>query len=549
MSTITGLVKPLNALRKKAEQFASLCEEHLFLLKKAWDGESKSLSTIILSVIVANLFYLANLTLSIDDEIHANYSAVPHWISVGRWTLAALNYFLFPQPVVPFVPYLVFSVCLGLGYWLLLKAHRIHIGWISYLSLFTFSTYPLWHLIAYFDSTVYGIGVGMALIGLCALLFSTSLYSDHRSILTYVIQMSSQVALLGFAVAAYQSFVFMYLIVGAGIVLINIFNGVDLHARNLLKGLLQIVIVSTLAVLVQTSVAAFIQKLTNIPPSSYLDTFYGDQLNWWERLGLLVSEAKAYYTGDRSKFGVPFTSSFMLFIMASLFIAYRAIFQRQRSTIRRLTLIFSWLFVLTTPFLMILIFSNPPPARTLWPLAYVFWLMSVILLQTRTLLARTLASLLIVLFGLQSVYINNLYNAKAIIANQFDRALAADIYSRLGMVDPTFDRAKPAMVSFYGQARFILPAYSSHWSTTVVASSYDWNSAGRIVSYMRLMGCQNLSLLPDTQRVELADEFDKMPAWPADGFIKKVNDVFLIKLSNEPDGFHARLEAKSKSNK
>ncbi len=138
--------------------------------------------------------------------------------------------------------------------------------------------------------------------------------------------------------------------------------------------------------------------------------------------------------------------------------------------------------------------------------------MSVILLQTRTLLARTLASLLIVLFGLQSVYINNLYNVKAIIANQFVRALAADIYSRLGMVDPPFDRAKPAMVSFYGQARFILPAYSSHWSTTVVASSYDWNSAGRIVSYMRLMGCQNLSLLPDTRTVELADEFDKMPA-------------------------------------
>ena len=496
---------------------------------------------IVVAVVLAlNLFYLANFSISIDDEIHAIMPSSVGWLSIGRWTTAIIEHFLFPRPVVPYSPYLFFSICLALSYSFLIRSHNLNNSNYKYLALPVFIVHPIWQFLTGFDATLPAIGVGLVLVTFSCLLFERTRHMLVKKV--YVPLFASvglQSILLAAAIASYQSFLLMYLAVVFGILLIKVIDGEKETHSTLVQGFVQIAIVSVLGFLVYQYVGLFARWITNTSPSYYIERFYirldlSSVSSIIQFLSSYLNNMYLYYSGDASRFGVNFSAFAAVTVLSALFT-----FQRlwREGRFARFWGISFWFMVVASPFLFSLFLVTP--SRTLFPIAYVAWLMAILLLKARRKFILWLNFFIILFFVVQGLNINGLYSARSIIAQRYDSLLAADIYKSLGSVDPDFDRGQPIFIDVYGTINFGA-AYPSPWSGTIGVSFFDWDGGnlGRIVLYMELMGYLNVKRLPDEQRIALTPEFEKMPAWPAAGFVKKIGNVYLVKLSDSPDSLH-----------
>ena len=72
-------------------------------------------------------------------------------------------------------------------------------------------------------------------------------------------------------------------------------------------------------------------------------------------------------------------------------------------------------------------------------------------------------------------------------------------------------------------------------------SFFDWDGGNllRMVTYMKVMGYQNINMLGEAERRRVTPLFAEMPVWPAAGSVRKVDDGYLVKLSQDPDPIHA----------
>ena len=73
--------------------------------------------------LVANLYFLSNFSPSIDDEFAALRGDPGVWLGQGRWTVYLIERFLFPQPAIPYAPYILLTVCQALAYVVVTRAH------------------------------------------------------------------------------------------------------------------------------------------------------------------------------------------------------------------------------------------------------------------------------------------------------------------------------------------------------------------------------------------------------------------------------------------
>jgi len=498
------------------------------------DSDLRDFSVIIAMTLIFNVFYLSNFSISIDDEVHAIVPSYRHWLSIGRYTAAILDRFLFPQPVIPYTPYLFFSLCSALSYFFVIKAHNITKNYHKYFTLPVFVTYPLWQLITGFDSTLPAISVGLVSVTLAGLLFERTRYmSVEKTFVPLLISMALQTVFIAIAIGAYQSFLLMYLTISFGIMLVKTIADEKETLQIFFQSVVQISVVSVLSLFLYHFTGTFARWVANIPLSSYLNTLYISSTSIRQLIFSFFSYAYSYYSGDASKFGVNFPANEALMLLSALFITQHL---WRKNVYKKILGILLWLMVVLSPFLFVL-FSIAMPSRSLFPLAYVAWLMAVILLKTKHKCLLGVNSVIISLMILQSLNINGLYTARSLIAQRYDSLLAADIYNRLGSEDPNFDRTQPVFIDVYGTVS-IASVYPNPSSGTLGVSFFEWDGGNlsRIVYYMRLMGYSNIERLPDEQRLALTPEFEKMPVWPATGCVKKVgSNIYLIKLSNLPD--------------
>lgn len=484
-----------------------------------------------------NLYPLSNFLLSIDDEFIA-YDPYKKWLTVGRWTAALIDRYVFPQPIIPYVPYAFFSICLALAYIFLIWAHNLPRDFRIYLAMLVFITYPIWQFIGSFDGILPAIGVGVVLVALSGLLLACTRkrWLGDAHFLTSIIL---QVVMVTVAIGAYQSFLLMYLGVGFGIVLTGMLRDRD-PLGVVLRSAIQILAVVVVSTLLYYIIAELAQWLTNISASTYLDSFLYTQLLFSDPLRFLrsyfVSEAFAYYSGSISKFGVAFPASGIITLLSLLSVIVR-IWHEDVS--RKLASVVLWSIVIATPFLFNVI-SIVLPTRSLFPIAYAMWLMTILLLSEKRRLLLILNIVFVCFLILQSVNINGLYNARLSITQQSDRLLAADLYDRIAALDATFDRTQPIFIDVYGKTdnHLLYPGPG-----TIGSSFFSWDDGRptRMVTFMRLLGYSNLNVLPDDQRLKLTPYFEKMPAWPATGCVQKVDGVYLIKLSRSPDKLHQQF--------
>jgi hypothetical protein len=503
------------------------------------DFTIREIGNLCLIGVIANIYFLANFSLSIDDELGATRIDRLIWIGQGRWTVYLIERFLFPQPAIPYSPFIVLLTCFALSYALLIRAHGYQPNWKTYASYPLFITFPCWWLISEFYSNVPAIGIGLLLV--CMSVYLTYRNSRPDSLRSFPGLRDSALAavMLATAMGAYQSFALLYLCAAAGVALVRSMRsgmaGGLLH-RHLCARALQVGML-LLAAGAMYAVINYAAQHISGAYSPYIAGFIRPE-NFQHPRWLLFSvarEAWHVYSGSSSIYGVSMPLAAVVALAASLSIL---LFPLKKALVNLLL----WGVVLGAPFaLHLLSGAGRMPVRSMLALAYVTWLMAMLLISRSRPLALAASLALILLYQIQIINVTSQYSAAASITQAHDQILAADLYRRIGEQSSDFDPDRPIIIDVYGH-KPNKSVYAQAPSSTTQASFFDWDNGSmmRMMAYMKVLGYQNIKALPDEERVALTPLFQDMPVWPAAGSVRKVGQRYLIKLSRDPDPVHAR---------
>lgn len=488
------------------------------------------------------IYFLSTFSFSIDDEMAAVRLDPAAWISQGRWFVYLVERFVFPQSSIPFAPYIFLIVTLAISYSLILRLHNYKPNWKTYFTYPIFCAFPTWWFISEFYSNVPALAFGMLFVSFSAYLFLAKNTTADSGFLNKALKNIFIVLMLACAVAAYQSLILFFITVIFGSLLIRtqdnaastrqlaIYATITLF-RGMLLVLLSIATYSAINVLAQKIVVAdsgYIGNFINI--KAILD-------NPFEVARSVLSEMGYMYTGDASRFGVNIGLSALIIAAATFSIFFTP---PRKSAV----LLILWTGVLVAPFIFNVISGGSPlPMRAMLAISYVSWLSAAILLTNKRPLALAVSCIVIALYQIQIFSTNSQYMASATITQAHDRMLAADIYRRIGELNTNFDRTAPIELDVFGKKN-LNTLYANGWSSTMQGSFFSWDNGNldRMVTYMRVMGYENLSTPTIDERIATTPLFKEMPVWPSEGSVKKVGNRYLVRLSKESDPTHEQFK-------
>lgn len=493
------------------------------------------------TAVIINILPMVNFFLSVDDEVGAYRTDPGVWIADGRWTAFLVEKFIFPQPVIPFVPHLFFYVCLAAAYMLILRAHQLKLTWITGLAYCVFVVHPIWWFIGEFYSNIPSTGFGV--LCLCMAIYITSRINlAEQAIKGQLTYISAAGLFLALAIGAYQSLVMFYIVVSVGAIIFNyramlvetaklshyLLKTIGTYIAVFFTGLLIYIIVNKFAQTIYTSNHGYIDSFLRI------DELFRDPLGI---TALVLEEMWKIYTGSDKSFGASFSSSAAVIGLAALFLL-------TQKTLKAFGLMLALtVAMLTAPFL--LHFATGAlylPLRSMLAVSFVSWIATVIILEREGIL-RYIGIFLSATLILQMVSVNGQYSASTILATTHDRLTAEALYSRMAALDPKFDRDAPIAVDVFGKMSFT-SRYPAPATSTMSASFFDWDEGNvhRMVRYMQLIGFKNLYVLENSKRIAQTPRFKDMPIWPATGSVVLEDSVYYIKLSEKTDPTHAQYE-------
>lgn len=488
--------------------------------------------------IFLNLIPIVNFFLSVDDEVGAFRTDPSGWVGDGRWTAFLVEKFIFPQPVMPFVPNLFFYVCFALSYMFLLRAFRLKLTWGTGLAYCILIAHPIWWFIGEFYSNVPSTGLGVLTISISVFIFSRIKLSDDSKTKT-ALQTITASAFLSLAIGAYQSLIMYYIAAGIGVIILKYRE--ENHASDLkLKPTLKRISLLVITLIAGITLYAAINKVAQLSyPSNrtYIDNFL--RINDLLENPILITklvfiEMWKYYTGSSQTFGASFFSTFIMLGLATLFLV------TQKTWRASLWMSFLVISMLIAPFLLNFVTGAIYlPLRAMLAVSFISWIATIIVLEKKGLM-RVIGTATATFMLFQMVSANGQYSASTIMATTHDRLTAEQIYSRIAELNPEFDRNQQVFIDVYGKLSFE-SRYPAPDTSTMSSSFFNWDQGNvyRMVAYMRLIGFSNVASLGSSVRTSLTPHFDSMPVWPAQGSVRYKDGIYLIKLSETPDPTHA----------
>lgn len=494
--------------------------------------------------LVCYFYELAAFSLSIDDEFAAWRDSPEVWIAQGRWTVFLLERWVLPQPVLPFFPTFLFCLLISLSYVLLLNAHRIVSWWSAILLFPLFCTFPIWLFIAEFYSNLPSAGFGILLLSLAALIYRIAAIDPPapnrgREWKSSACLFIAQVIFVATAVGTYQSFLLAFASIGLGIIVLN----PRLHEKRGIRTL-YLQMVYLLAVLLCSGVTyvALSETMKGMAgvETHYVDGFVKPEVFFAEPVAVALRTlafAGQVYGGSASIYGVGLASVGLVVGLGLL-----ALLLRKGDIIVTAAMVLFAVAALLAPFALYALAGAgymSLPLRAFVGVPYAVWLTACLAIGSRLAVARLLGLAAIALATFQVLYTSNLYQASRSLVREQDRMLAAAIYDRLAEIIPEFDPRSPYRVDFFG-AKSPSTIYPKVVTTVIGSSFFDWDGGNpyRIVSYMRLIGFENLVTLEKTDRLGYLEAYARMPIWPAKGSMRIVDDVVLVKLGDAPGLTH-----------
>ena len=487
--------------------------------------------------LVANLYFLSNFSPSIDDEFAALRGDPGVWLGQGRWTVYLIERFLFPQPAIPYAPYILLTVCQALAYVVVTRAHSYAVGWKTFACYPIFCAYPAWWFVSEFYSNVPAIGIALVLVAASAYLTGQEWQPDDRARQFPLANGVAIVVLLAVAIGAYQSMILLYICMVMGAAMAHAMRsdtGLPALPGPIARKIIRTFILAAAGVALYAAINHAIRAGTGAF-NAYFDTFrIFDELHQApvRLVTSIFKEAVQIYGGKASRFGASIPFAPVLLILSSLAIALVG-----RARVGPSLLL--WAVILITPFALHFALGSAP-IRAMLSLAYVTWLMGMVLLTGQRTVGVSIGTFVVLVYTLQILGLSSQYMASATISQAHDRMVAADIYRRIGELTADFDRNEPVEVDIYGHKDFST-IYASGWSSAMQGSFFAWDQGDlpRMLVYMRLMGYQPLPLISKSEQRKMTPLFLEMPVWPAAGCVRKVGNRYLVRLSRDPDPAHA----------
>lgn len=540
---ITFILLGLLLLKNKLMRLLSLIDcslDHLFA-KVHKDGFNfRELGILVVIGSILYVYFLSTFSFSIDDEVGAVRQDPSVWVSQGRWFVYLVEKFFFPQPSIPFAPYIFLVVSLSISYALILRAHRYTTSWKTYALYPIFCASPTWWFISEFYSNIPALGFGVFFISSSVYLIfrkAGSIPNKGSSILINILI----IFMLACAIAAYQSLLLLFMCVVFGVLFIRCLQSADTD-RALFKYvaymLSKVLLLTLLALLFYFSLNVLAQKVI-ASDSGYIGGFINYSAILSNPLGvffLVLDEMISIYSGSYYRYGASIYLSGIIIVLAT----FNVLSISLAKTIIRL---FLWAGILVAPFAFHFIAGGTPlPMRTMMAVAYVSWLSGAILLSNKRPTFFLVGAVVVGLYQIQIFSVTSQYMASMTITQSHDRMLAADIYRRIGELSSDFDRNAPLKIDIYGE-KTLSTIYANGWQSAMQGSFFSWDGGNiyRMVTYMKVMGYENISVLDTHGRIAMTPFFNEMPVWPAAGSVRKVDGCYLVRLSKDPDPTHAKF--------
>lgn len=487
---------------------------------------------------LANIYFLTNYSPSIDDELAAVRSSADVWIAQGRFTIALVETLLFPQPSIPFSPYLFLAVMTALTHMLLLRAHGMAPGWRSYAAYGLFVTYPTWWLIEEFSANVPATGIGFLLVAAALVL------QAERQ--TLVLSRPSRVEigrllaiglLLALCAGAYQTLLLLFACATLGMSLCRSLGGASLFSWRtafadvfyggicLIVGALMYFALNKLALAVSGAKPEYIASFI------VLDNWQAPR--WL--IGSVALQAWATYSGAAGLFGAAMPMAAVAVLCAAVALACT----NWRAALPHL-MVFAVL--LGTPFLLCLL-TGPKglPLRAMVALPYVIWLCALLTLNLLRDAALCMGVAVFAIFQLQIVNLTSQYAATAALVQQQDRFMGFEIGRRMELLRGADPASAPIVIDAYGYGQKERPSLFAAAETSVTRGSFfgwDHGNLKRISAYFRVLGFDNVVAAPPAERAALTAQFEQMPVWPKEGALRRSGRYYLLKLGDKPDEAH-----------
>ena len=507
-------------------------------------NEGEAFNKLPLLILFACSFWflsLASYAISIDDEYAAFRQDHNVWVAQGRWTVYLLTKFILPQPVIPFLPNLIFCISAAISYLVIVRAHIVEMNWKGILLFPIFMAFPFWYFIAEFYANLLGVSIGLILSSVALLIFSRSisqLTGESVRKKTFLMLVALQGVLLGTAIGAYQSYLLAFFSMGLGLLVLNITRDSDVSFLRIIKQIAYLSLVTCTGFVFYQFVAFAFQAGLDVR-TQYIDGFVNPTIfleRPWHVIFSTVVEAVKIYTGSGTVFGVSLRAIAVLMTLG-LVTLYSSLPDRKWRAVG----IALALGCIITPFLLNLLAGGAGriPYRSMVGVPYVIWLFATLTLYKGSALLKGLAVIAIIVSTFQLVNAHATYNAATQLALEHDKALAAEIYYRIGKKLPDNDQLTHYKVDFYGAKPFT-SVFPRIRDSTIGYSFFEWDRGNphRIGTFMNLIGYEDIATVPDNKLKEFIKYYNDMPIWPSIGAVRQVGDVFLVKLGKQPGLTH-----------
>lgn len=507
-------------------------------------------------LLIFTIFYfgqLANFSLSIDDEFAAFRNNSEVWLSQGRWSIYLFEHFVMPQPIVPFLPTFLFGLLCATGYTVLARTFDIQKSKFLYYALFPIIVaYPTWYLLIEFASNTPAAGLGFFFSCASTYYFkslSETIYERNTIPLDsqFVRMCIACVLLSAAAIGSYQSFLFVQLALGCGVIIFQILRQEE--NNNYIRAIILLGILAATGLTAYFLIWKTLLVSLNVNTSSYVSGFINVKLLFSEPLSImlrLARQAWRVYTGSSHIYGIA-SPALLLPLLLGVF-GLTTQLRLWRKPPQKLNVRTRATFTLLVGIIIILPFGLNPlssgilPTRALVGIPFSMWLLCLIGFATAPRLGARIALFILPILFFQFIYINVNMQAGRSLARTHDRLLAVQIYDRIAQRVPSFNLKDKYKIDFFGSKTFHTP-YPKPWSGAGSHSFFEWDLGNpyRIGTYMKLIGLDNLSVVGVDQRRDFLPRFKKMPSWPAEGSIQMIENVILVKLSDKPGLIHSNF--------
>ena len=471
-------------------------------------------NALLVVVLAAHGYEIFNLHLTIDEEIHiADGRVAMSWIAQGRWGMGLAS-LLLPSSVAPFV-----STALGIGLlavslWIIVVRSFGADRYAGFCAVAVAVSLPTLPFTLTFATLAYGVGfASLAAAGFIA-------WSRGEKLRTLVCSMLAG----AFAISVYQPMLFaLAALFVAGLCRPGFFK----TPRHRLRGVLALAGSLIAYLLVDRIVRGLLHSEVQ-----YVDQFVdvkGLIADPLERLRDSVNRAASIYRVSERHFALH--SPWMLaFLLAAVAVAFKPSKHAQGPA--RFAPALAAVCLLLIPIGAELLTAHGVPLRSGLYYPFVVALLAAAAFANSGPAARTTLAVLASLTVMTNAVIDNRLYAAAHFAYERDRLLAHDIMREAAALAGADSRGSALRLEVVGSMPWpdstLVPRRE-----TIGASFFEWDEGNRfrVARFLTMLGFPS-DAVTEEERLALVAIGVQMPSWPKPGWVRRENDLLVVKLSD-----------------